>query len=497
MAAAAVAAILSIGSVAPAHSAGRVVYYGASAERAVSLQYGREQPDLPSMGILHDKSHPKMMGFTRRDDPGQPVPGAAAMLENYTDKAVTIDYSGMVRDIQAQVDAEFPGKIHIVDRSRPAAEEAARIAEMTGKALSAREVFVIGGDPHSSPAIGPKGAICLVVGPQPELDVRDMTAGFVEDMIGTDEPLDFKGGASATDEVWHRLMVWHEVGHCLTGSEEAKADAFSVLKVMADLKRTDFADFLIAVRELMERVSTPYDHHIISPALRNVLERYGTAEFMDKPHTLRDLGEIADELEVPIDAHTILIRNWMAMTRYDEKRKDFDLKRNDYLVPVKEGYVVTNFHGWLKAAASIPEVARIHELIEYLTGDPATRKVPGAFRTDREASAKAVEAFAEAGDPTTRDIAPVFGVTNFSSDVPLKGTENLPSHVDVPGRLIAFDRTAAVVRFSKDLRSFLVRDAVTKRPVVAGDCDHGITKTFAGLHDRTHAAESSYAGPRR
>lgn len=497
LAAAAVATILSLGAAAPAHAAGRAVYYGASAERAVSLRYGQEQPDLPAMGILHDKSHPRVTGFTRRDDPGQPVSGAAAMLDNRNGKSVTIDYSAMVKDIQTQVDAEFPGKIHIVDRSKPAADEAAKIAQLTGKALSERELFIIGGDPHSSPAIGPNGAVCLVIGPQPDLDVRDMTAGYVEEMMGSDQPLDFKGGSGVTDEVWHRLMLWHEVGHCLTGSLESRADAFSMLKMMSELKRTDFVDVLIAVRELMERVSTPYDDHIISPTLRNALQSYGNAEFMEKPHTLRELGAIADKLEVSIDAHAILIRNWLAMTRYDEKRKDFDLKRTDYLVPVKEGYVVANFDGWLKAAASIPEVGRIRELLNYLTGDPATRKAPGPFNTDRAASAKAVEALAEAGDPTIRDIAPVFGVTNFSSDVPLSGTDALPSHADVPGRLIAFDRTAAVVKFSKDLRSFLVRNSATRHPVVAGDCDHGITKTFEGLHDRTHTAESSYAGPRR
>jgi hypothetical protein len=247
----------------------------------------------------------------------------------------------------------------------------------------------------------------------------------------------------------------------------------------------------------MERISDPTDYHIISPTLRDAVENYGNADFMEKPHTLRELGEIVKGIETPIDARTILIRNWIAWTRYDDKRKDFDAKRASYLVPVKEGYVVSDFCGWLKSASSIPEVGRINELLAYLTGDPATRKTPEPFRPNPEASAKAVMALAEAGDPTVRVIAAVFGVKHLSSEKPLSGTEALPSHEEVPGRLIAFDRTGAAVKFSNDLRSFLVRDSITKRPLMAGNAERGITRTFEAFHDRVHPVETGYAGPRR
>jgi hypothetical protein len=496
--AAAAAALLAAGATVTAPPAvaapkGRTINSPAI-ERTIQALYGRELPDLPSMGILHDASHPKVKNFTRANDPALPASGGGTTLPVRGERAATFDYSAVIQDIQKQVDREFRGRIHIVDRSKPIAAELADIAALTGKPLKDDETFILGGDPHTSPARGPKATVCLVIGPPPGQDAHDVAVGFVEEMLGT--TVAFKSGSGITDETWHRFALWHEVGHCLLGSSEAKADAFGVLKTVSESRLVNFLDDLTVVRELMERISTPTDEHIISPTLRQLPDRYAAGgACVDAGRWVRELGQITHKLQTHGDTWTILLRNRLAFTRYDAKKQDFDFAHAAFLVPVKEGYVATNFRGWLDASAAIPEVARIEQLIGYLAADPTARKIPGAFSADRAASATAVAALARAGHPVARDSPALFGAAPSSSDLPLENG-GLPAASQIEGRLIAFDRSSAVVKFAKDLRSFLVRDAVTKRPILAGNARDGVTKMFGASHAPMHTADRNIPSPR-
>jgi hypothetical protein len=505
MVAAAAGAILAAGlALAPAQAAGPLAGRDRldvkKVEQIIAGQFERQKamPDLPGMGILHGKPRmPQYAGFDRRDDPGQPMGAGPEMLKNHSGKGITIDYSGMVKDIQKQVDAEFPGKIHIVDRSRPAAAEAAKVSALTGSPMQPNEYFALGGDPHSSPGVGPKGAICIVVGAQPELDLRDMSAGFVEDMLGTKEPLAFNGGRGVDDVFYQRMMLWHEVGHCLSGGSEAKADVFAMLKMMAETRSRDGADYLIATREIMERVSMPSDDHIISPTLRAALDAHGNPEFWNKKRSLREMGTMADRMATPIDAHAVFVRNVLAVARLQPGHK-FKLEDARLLTPVKEGFAVVDFPTWVRTARAIPEIGRIQELLDYLTGDPATRKAPAPFVADAKASQAAVAALAAAGDPTARVLAPALGLDEPSPNVPLASPATLPSHEEVGGKLIAFDRADVKVQFAQDLRAFLVRDAHSGKPLLSGDAARGTVKTFPALQRRAQTDSAAPAfGPRR
>ncbi|MGY3582207.1 hypothetical protein ACVIGB_000868 [Bradyrhizobium sp. USDA 4341] len=492
--AASVATILTVGSAMtpPSAAASPRNVNGRAAEQLVKSIYVQDLPDLPSMGILHNASYPKVKNFTRADDPGRPLGSPKAATAERSHRPVVADYAAMVRDIQAQVDREFPNRIHIVDRSNSVTAELDAIGTLTGKPLKENETFIIGGDPHTSPAFGPKATVCIVVGPPPQQNAHDVAVGFAEEQLGS--PIDLKKGSGVTDETWHRFAVWHEVGHCLLGSNEAKADAFGAMKTIADTNQVNILDDLIVVRELMERISTPLDEHIISPTLRQLPKRYSGNPSVDAGRSLREIAQIVDKLQTPIDAWTILFRNRLAMTHFDGKQRDFNVAQVRFLVPVKEGFVATNFHGWLKASTALPEVARIEQLIGYLSADPAAREVPGPFAVDRAASGKAVTALAGAGDPVARWIAPLFGPQQPSTEVPLVN-DGLVSSSQVEGRLIAFDRSSAVVKYAKDLQSFLVRDAVTNRPVLAGNAKDGVTKVFDPSHVLTRTADRNARSP--
>lgn len=462
-------------------------HQAAAAERArletAEIERMGRVPDMPTMGILH-------AGKRRYAAPPAMPPSGAnpdnfrpdkAAVRHRAAKPVTIDYSGLVKDIRAQVEAEFPGKIYVVDRSRPVETEAKRVAGIVGMPPSPRDAEAISGDPHSIPAVGLSKGICVVVGAEPQLTARDMTAGYVEEALSSKDSLAFKAGAALDDAAMHRLLLWHEVGHCLLGGSEAKADAFAVLKTMNDLKRTDFVDFAIAVRELMERTSSPDDDHVISPTLRRAVAAHANAAFMSRAgaYSLRELGTMADALDITPDVRTVRIRNWTAMSRFDPVRRRFDPDRR-YLVPVKEGFAVTDFAGWLKASAKVPEFRRVGDLLAWVQADPATRGPLPAFHDDPKASAQAISELAAAGDPVARRLLPVFEAPPASSDRAVTPAADLPSQAEVGGRLIAFDRSNVAVKFSMDDQSFLLRDAGTGAPVAAGDTANGITRTFSG-----------------
>jgi hypothetical protein len=377
---------------------------------------------------------------------------------------VKIPYQEILNEVRSQVEAEFPGQIFIVDRTADPRVEAARLAKIVGvpAKFGGVDPEEMTGSAHSRPFEGTHKTVCLVIGAEPWISSNEING----------LPADMPAKMGALDEAnAHRQVFWHEVGHCLVGGSEHKADAFGALKMMTELKGTTTVETLTVTRELSEWLGPPGDGHLISPALRGVLITYGNSEFMGRKHSLKELAGIAKAIPAPDLKHTARVRDALARTRVAEDQR--------YFVPVKEGFVSTSLLGWIRASSSVPEFKRMTELADYLTSeDPTTRTLPVPFVADPKASASAIAALAAAGDPIARRIAPVLGGVAVSSDVPITTGDDLPSAKDVQGRTITFDRSATVVKFTQDFSRFLVRQAGTNKPLFAGNAAKGVTKTF-------------------
>jgi hypothetical protein len=412
------------------------------------------------------------------------APQAEAMPRNKQPE-VKIPYQEILKDVRSQVEAEFPGQIFIVDRTADPRAEAARLAKIVGIPAQFRDIDPqeLTGSAQSKPFQGTRKTVCVVIGAEPWISSNEIN-GLPSDMPAKMGMLD--------DANAHRTVLWHEVGHCLAGGAEAKADAFGALKMMTDLKSTKTVETLTVTRELSEWLGPPGDDHLISPALRGILTTYGNEEFMTAKHSLKELAKIAMGVPDPDLKRVSKVRDALGRVRVSEEQR--------YFVPVKEGYVATTMFNWLRASSSVPEFKRIIELTDLLVADPATRVLPAPFAADPKASTIAIAGLAAAGDPVARRIAPALGGVAASSDVPITTGDGLPSAKAIEGRTIAFERASTVVKFSQDFSGFLIREAGTNKPLFAGNATKGVTKTFgpkapkASYHDAEPDRGSS--GPR-
>lgn len=409
------------------------------------------------------------------------TPQAEAM-PRHKPAEIKVPYHEILKEVRSQVEAEFPGQIFIVDRTADPRAEAARLAKIVGipRRFSGIDPEELTGSAHSRPFEGTRKTICVVVGAEPWIGSNEVN-GLPPDMPAKMGMLD--------DANAHRTVLWHEVGHCLLGASEARADAFGALKMMVDLKSTKTVETMVVTRELSEWLGPAGDEHRISPALRNVLTTYGTADFMEARYSLKELAKIAKAIPEPDVKHITTVRDALARTRVSEDQHWF--------VPVKEGYVATTMFNWLRASSTVPEFKRMTDLVDYLAADPESRVLPETFVANPKVSAKAIDDLAAAGDPVARRVASAFGGAAASSDVPITTTERLPSAKDVQGRTIAFTRASTVVKFSRDFRGFLVREAGTNKPLFAGNATKGVTKTFGPKAPKpSYRAMGPASGPR-
>lgn len=181
-------------------------------------------------------------------------------------------YRAMIENVRADLEANLRKtpdyRISLVDLSRPdLGKELARIDDDfrgEGKGVAnlahARGAFA-SVFPHKG-----KG-ICLVVGLAPGFEMKR----FLD--IGTGKAGMARGGLDA--ETFHKLVVTHEVGHCLLGLSEAKADAFMALMALRDPAFPKETLQAWATWREQTEWTTPLtaDNHFTAKSLWAVLER--------------------------------------------------------------------------------------------------------------------------------------------------------------------------------------------------------------------------------
>ena len=160
-------------------------------------------------------------------------------------------------------------------------------------------------------------------------------------------------------------------------------------------------------------------------------------------------------------------------------------------MPVKEGLVSTDLLTWMRSAPQVPEFKRVAELVDYLQGDPKTRKLPPRFTPDSDRTKLELEKLSAAGDPIARRLAAAFGAKPASPNEPIVADADLKSASEVKGKLVEFDRSSVVLKFDLDMKEFMVRDGKTKRPVLIGDGNSGVLKTYPA-----YQTSVSFSGPR-
>jgi hypothetical protein len=385
-------------------------------------------------------------------------------------------YVALLNVVRAQVDREFPGRTILIDRSKnPDAEieRVSRVLHIPPQGLPIPAFYGDGG-PATFPA-NEKGQAFLVFGGDARMSADMLLQrGLVRGNLG-----------DIDDQQAHLAVLWHEVGHAILGPSEWKADAFAALKILLETGDVKQVEFYAAQRELDEWFSPPREPHLISVALREILDRFTAGDYgpVGHSHSLKAIAELVNQLPEADFSRFREVRDAFAKAKIDPMRP--------YFVPVKEGMVSTDLVSWMRSAPQVPEFKRIIDLVDYVQADPRTRKLPPQFVANPDKTKLELERLADAGDPIARKLSGAFGAKPISSNEPVLVGDGLESAADVKGKLIEFDRSSAVVKFDLDVKEFTVRDGRTKRPVLVGDGNAGVLKTYPA-----YRTSVSFAGPR-
>lgn len=376
-------------------------------------------------------------------------------------------YGAVVEDIRKQIAADLSRpdyRIEVFDRStKDPAAEGRRIDK--GLAHFARGVVAHPDEGAFAQGMNlPSGKACVVVGFPASTGLQP----FFSRAIGI--PVKTK----AIDDVnAHRMFLWHELGHCLLGASEAKADTFAALMVLRHTKLEGAIDLLATWREVLEFISDRGDDHFMSASLRAVSAR-AEALRADKRFMSMDIKEIAALAKSMSDefaASPAEVKD--AMTVRSALAEAQGLKA--HYVRTDEGLRRVGFGEWVNANAAIPELGRIKDAFERLANGTTGRQE--AYTIDLPALRASLAVLAAQGDSTAR--AMVKGLDRGRKSKAAAHDEGIG--VAIPydfrqdpyhGQVIAFDRSCQKAIVSDDGGRYAIHDG---RAVI----EHGDLTTLA------------------
>ncbi len=346
-------------------------------------------------------------------------------------------YAGMIEQIRRTIEAELAPRrgyaIKVFDAS--ARNESAELAKADPslrrevgnlhKLVKARAAFSTGFDLKGG------GAGCLVVGFKPDFPLSqliDITTGVPgAPRMGLD------------DGLVHRMTLLHEVGHCLLGVSEAKADAFAALMLLRDPSFPKEAlSFWATWREKLEW-STPEleDDHFTAKAVWSVIERSEALRADPAFATMgvEDMANLASEL---VDARGQTLPQELEAVA---SRRAIRAGIAAVEPRAAKGIGFEPLAEWLVRHQDIPEAARLLGLQANLAEGAGAmapfESEPGSFR-------EALGDLARGGDPVASAMAKAYDATPR----PSAGGHQVPTFVaKIPYRYGQTPFTARAVAF--------------------------------------------------
>jgi hypothetical protein len=286
---------------------------------------------------------------------------------------------------------------------------------------------------------------CIVVGFPASTDPRQMMSAALRGA-----PVPMQG---LTAEKFHRHSLWHELGHCLLGNSEARADTFaSLMALRHNLFGKDTLATLASWREVNEW-TTPQldDEHFIAASLWEVVSRADALQ-ADKRFMAMGIEEIAGLAKTMSDRFSLgpeAIRDAVSMRRAFYVAAALP----HHLVPGPGGKRVKgDLQAWGAAHSDIPEIARMDTVsLNLLNG----AKPLQAFAHDMKALRARLDALVASGDPTAKAMV-------ASLDRPAPAHRHDPDfEAEIPYRFKATDYARQVLSLASGARlDAAAKDAV-------------------------------------
>jgi hypothetical protein len=327
-----------------------------------------------------------------------------------------------------------------------------------------------------------KSVSCVVIGWKP----GDTPAEVLGSPLGL--PDGDTGGMTA--DQFQRQGIFHEVGHCLLGGSEAKADTFAALMMLrhSDLP-TSAITALATFRELSEFTSQdPDDDHFISAALWRVAEMADQLRANPKFMAM-DIGQIASVADTIGDRFASMPDEIRSIRTFRAALNGVAAAKTHYAVE-PHGLRPTDFKGWLVANTAIPEIDRLVALSRKLSGGGG--KVERA-RFDPQRLRTALSHLSERGDPTAKNLLKLMGRRMRPIHAP-------PEYMVGPGiplpfsyrpsplvdDIIGFDSMTQTVKFDASQQSFSIHDRFSDVVVRAGMAKPGLPASSRAEADPGH-----------
>lgn len=384
-------------------------------------------------------------------------------------------YKEIVDEIRGQVATQVPPavgyRIDVLDISaKDLSGELNRISEKLKKGAGdvIRTYDRISGA-FSFNAADKKGAVCIAVGYKHGTDIDGLASQLtrVRDVKMQD----------LTKERYHQITLWHEVGHCLLGPDEAKADTFGALMAVrfTDISKKGLSVYA-GIREMTEwTTSIVDDNHVMSKPLWAVAARMDALR-QDKRFMSMGMEEIAEltqsfvAKEGPKPDEIRHVMRFRAAFREAATAKVHWAKAEGGVKPVP-------FFKWMQAGAkSIPEIARLLDLQKMLKD--GTEPVTSPVTTGSYDLKVTLAALKEQGDPTAgRMLKGLAQKTPTIVDTSEMWAKINPLRFDAAkfaDMVVPFDPKKQRIAFSHDQERFAVSDGTR---VVASGTSAGMTGT--------------------
>ena len=383
-------------------------------------------------------------------------------------------YRGTIGAIKEQLKAELPENpnytIEFVDLAGNAKAEADRLAKLTSQDKMARR-YVKDGFEQGGIALGldrkKGGRICMVSPFAPRVNIDDV----LNKLTGVDANRD-----GVSDQDFHRQVAWHEVGHCLVGGSEMKADIFAALMTIRDTPKPGMLLRWAMWRESAELQAREIDdNHDVSKGIWQIVRMEdklrADPEFMSMSvdGIAALANQVAQKADFTVD-EKLAIRDIRVMIAVAISKKAH------FIAEPGGGLKPTDLAGWLHASGLAP-VERLTKLTRAIMdgsdpGDPP--------QLDRKALREAIATLAKRGDPTAIAIgraidieAPVSARSLKREYVAqMKDDAKIPLQFSasrvVSDRVLRWAMDTQQISFSADQSSYMIKDQQTGRVVQAG-----------------------------
>jgi hypothetical protein len=420
---------------------------------------------------------------------------AKARVKINTDSMGDVPYRNVLNSIRKQVAAEFDAtddRIEFFDLgTKDLKKEAARIDKSLVKEArdlpaeaAERGAITFGVMSHQMKPI------CVVVGPGPGMTVTDFFKSDIRGGIDT---------SGISDENVQQLVMWHELGHCLLGMSENKADTFAALMSIRHGHNEKLLPLLATWREFDEWSKPEYEgDYFISKTLWNVIEiepqLLKSKKFMSM--SVKEIASLADEVS---DKFALTKDQIEHMRRFRTALAAvFEMKA--HYIKVDDGMKRVDPQEWMYSIPDVPEFARFSTLIDNLRFGAVSLK---PFEPDAKAFKITMKEVAAGGDRSARTLVAQYekkhvakkesptppGMDPFG---PRIGFRAKPAHaID---EIISVNKSAERINFSFNNDVWVVRDKETGSILRAGSSSLGQQWGAKGYDPLSESTDKMSAG---